>query len=141
MKIKYVIGVVVDEKSEFVVGLTKKKGPSFLLNKITFPGGKLEIGETPEIGVAREIHEEIGLVIPAEQWSLYETFETEDYTLYKLVARSDKVLHARQMEEEPVWQLAIASHLKHAKAQPDQYAPDFINTLNRALSATAPHPN
>lgn len=139
MKLQYVLGVALDLKTGFTVGLTKKRGPSFLLNKVTFPGGKMEAGEPPETAMSREMEEECGIHVPASDWLVYSVEEYDGYTLTKLVAPSTKVLCARTKEDEPVWHLSIESHLRFARNQPAQYAPDFIKTLEDALAAQANH--
>lgn len=133
-KISYVLNVVLDLNTGFVVGLTKKKGPAFLLNKVTFPGGKVEDGETPEQAAHREMQEETGIDVPVSAFKVFEVVEGPAYTLTKLVALSSKVLYARAMEDEPVWHLAYARHLEYSLNQPDQYAPDFHSTLVAALA-------
>ena len=134
-KINYVLTVVMDPTTGFVVGITKKKGPAFLINKLTFPGGKIEEGESVAVAGSREMLEETGIVIPASDWCQVSKVYRENYSLTVLAAESSKVLHARQLEEEPVWHLAIERHLGYAKVQPDQYVPDFIETLEGALEA------
>jgi len=133
--IRYVLMVVVDPSATFTVGLTKKKGPAFLLNRITFPGGKIEKNEPVLAAASREMLEETGLTISEDRWVVYEDKMLDGYQLIKLAAISPKVLHARAMEEEPVWHLNIGNHLAYAVNQPDQYAPDFLNTLRGALYA------
>lgn len=138
--IRYVILVVVDPATGFTVGLTKKKGPGHLLNRITFPGGKIDGNETIEAAASREMREETGVKVAEESWTLYESIITQEYELHKLVALSDKVLYARSCEIEPVWHLAYVRHLEYAQRQPAQYANDFIPTLLAALGAVGVFP-
>ncbi len=134
MKTQYVLMVVTNAEQDVVVGITKLKGPSFLLKKVTFPGGKMEEGETPEQAASREMLEETSLVIDPGQWQLFDTVLGEDYVLYKLAAETPKVRCARQREEEPVWILDVKPSLEFAAKQPAQYAPDFIPTLQDAMA-------
>lgn len=132
--IKYVLMVVFDPATGHAIGLTKRKGPPLLLNRINFPGGKVEPGESLEVAASRELLEETGVAVPTEAWTLYDVVHGEGYELYKLAATSSKVLHARQREDEPVWHLAVERHLEYARSQPAQYAPDFIETLDAAMA-------
>jgi 8-oxo-dGTP pyrophosphatase MutT (NUDIX family) len=132
--VRYVLLVVADPACGFAVGITKKKGPAHLLGRITFPGGKIEAGESLKAAASREMLEETGVVVPEADWQVVDSGLAPEYELYKLVAQSDKVLHARQREDEPVWHLAYARHLEYAKAQPAQYVEDFIPTLQAALT-------
>lgn len=140
MKTRYVLGIVIDPATGFVVGITKKKGPAFLLGKVTFPGGKLEGNESAQAAMTRELAEEAGIDVPERDWRVLSYSETDDYTLTKLVAESSKVLHARTREQEPIWHLAIKSHLRFAATQPNQYAPDFLADLTQALAVLNPVP-
>lgn len=55
-----VVTAAVIEKDGRILIARRKKG-DHLANKWEFPGGKLEPGETPEEGLARELHEEFGI--------------------------------------------------------------------------------
>lgn len=130
---RYVLVVAMDLTNRFCVGITKKKGPAFLLNKLTFPGGKLEEGESAADAAKRELKEEVGIDVPLEGLSLIECVTGEGYELWKFAVVTDKVLYARQLEEEPVWHLAIDRHLEYSLWQQDAYVPDFRDTLIAAL--------
>ncbi len=49
-----------------------------LYGKNEFPGGKIEVGETPEEACRREVHEEVGLLLPAD--SKLVLFKVQDYS-------------------------------------------------------------
>lgn len=137
VKIQYVLTVMLSTCQNFVVGITKKKGPAFLLEKLTFPGGKLEADESIFEAAAREMLEETGVHTQPEDWALFNVFDSDEYSLHKLVCVSPAVFEAHQREEEPVWQLAVKRHLEYAQRDPQLYAPDFIRTLEQALSHIA----
>lgn len=48
------------------------------------PGGSLEYSETPEDGVAREVHEETGLEVDVEKLLLVKTWPRDKVGLYYL---------------------------------------------------------
>jgi len=48
------------------------------------PGGSLEYSETPEVGVAREVHEETGLEVEVEKLLLVKTWTPDKVGLYYL---------------------------------------------------------
>ena len=54
-----------------------EKGP--LYGKLEFPGGKIEVGETPEEACRREVHEEVGFVIPESEKLVL--FKYQDYSV------------------------------------------------------------
>lgn len=136
---RYVLMVVIDPLCGHVVGLTKKKGPSHLLGKLTFPGGKIDGDESPRTAASREMAEETGVQVPESNWVEVTTRFGTSYELHILAAYSDQVLSARQLEEEPVWQLAVERHRTYAAKSPQDYAPDFLQTLEESEQALSRH--
>lgn len=132
-RIRYVLLTVFRPDLEFVVGITKQRGPDFLRGKLTFPGGKLESDESAVEAASREMQEETGLEVPAKSWRLVEHVEHEDYALTTLTATSDAFHSARTREDEPVWQMAVRRHREYAKLHPEQYSPNFLRLLEASL--------
>ncbi|MDO8416584.1 MAG: NUDIX domain-containing protein [Agitococcus sp.] len=132
--VRYVLMIVIDPVTGFAVGLTKLKGPSYLLNRITFPGGKIDNDESVYCAASREMMEEAGLAIAEDQWTIFDIVTCADYELTKLVARSADVMTAYTRELEPVWHLAIERHLEYAARSPELYTQDFIANLHGALA-------
>lgn len=58
-RIEVVGAVIVDRGRIFCT----RRGPGSLEGFWEFPGGKLEPGESPEVALAREIHEELGCTV------------------------------------------------------------------------------
>lgn len=61
MKILVVTAAVIEEQGKFLIAQRKKNAHLSLMWE--FPGGKVEAGESPETCLAREIQEELGVVI------------------------------------------------------------------------------
>ncbi|MBL3468271.1 8-oxo-dGTP diphosphatase MutT, partial [Klebsiella pneumoniae] len=55
--------------------ITRRAADAHMANKLEFPGGKIEMGETPEQAVVRELQEEVG--ITPQHFSLFEKLEYE----------------------------------------------------------------
>ncbi|MBC7430009.1 MAG: NUDIX domain-containing protein [Bacteriovorax sp.] len=67
------------EAEGFKVWVQVREEKGALYGKLEFPGGKIEVGETPEEACRREVHEEVGFVIPpAEKLVL---FKYQDYSV------------------------------------------------------------
>lgn len=128
----YVLMIVIDPATRRAVGLTKKKGPSFLLDKLSFPGGKREEGETPETAASREMREETGLEVDEAAWVQALYLSERSYELHVLAAISADVHLARQLEEEPVQVLDIDVHAHRVIEDPSRYSPDFLEVLSAA---------
>jgi len=50
-----------------------------LYGKLEFPGGKIEVGETPEEACRREVHEEVGVLLPLDEKLVL--FKYQDYSV------------------------------------------------------------
>jgi 8-oxo-dGTP diphosphatase len=64
--------------------LTQRKPKSHMALHWEFPGGKIETGESPEMALARELHEEIGILVDPvdmEPW----TFVSHAYDHFHLL--------------------------------------------------------
>ena len=63
------VGVLINPQGEFL--LTSRPAGKVFAGYWEFPGGKLEAGESVEAALARELHEELGIVIgPAHRWQV-----------------------------------------------------------------------
>lgn len=140
-KIHYVLLLALDSASKQVVGLTKLKGPSFLINKISFPGGKVDDGETSRVAASREMFEETGVQIDQANWTFLHSEHAEDYHLDVFMVDDSRVLGARTQEQEPIHILDIDFHLKNRQRQPGIYAPDFALHLSRAMRVIGLEPS
>lgn len=136
-RICYVLLVVIDPETGHVVGLRKRRGPEFLRGKLTFPGGKVDEGESIRQAASREMLEETGIAVRPDAWTVVNLVDEERYRLITLAATSDQVLDARQCEEEPVMPLNVNEHLDRASGQPEDYVPDFRPVLYYALETLA----
>jgi 8-oxo-dGTP pyrophosphatase MutT (NUDIX family) len=133
-KIYYVLMIAVDAGTKNAVGLVKSKGPKFLIGKLTFPGGKIEPGESVKAAASREMLEEAGIEIAPEQWREVTVTETEEYALHVVAALSDKVATARQMETELIFVMNLQEHYNKALRDGRTYTPDFVPLVEKAAS-------
>jgi 8-oxo-dGTP pyrophosphatase MutT (NUDIX family) len=131
--VRYVVTIVVDPKIRNTVMLVKKKGPAFLLGKLTFPGGRLELGESPEAAASREMEEETGICVGEQNWLKVSFRQDEKQELHVLAARHQDLHLCMQREEEPVAEVNLDQAVKAAIANPDAYSPDFLSLVHGAL--------
>jgi 8-oxo-dGTP diphosphatase len=68
------IAVGIIRNSEGEIFITRRAEDAHMANKLEFPGGKIEAGETPEQALVRELHEETGITA-----TLYSQFEKLAY--------------------------------------------------------------
>ncbi len=57
-KLRIAVGIIRNENNEIFI--TRRAADAHMANKLEFPGGKIEMGETPEQAVVRELQEEVG---------------------------------------------------------------------------------
>jgi len=57
-----VAGLIVKDRKVLLVKRTKSRSPE-IIGMWNMPGGKIEEGETPEVALARELEEELGMVV------------------------------------------------------------------------------
>jgi len=63
------VGVLLDADGRFL--LTSRPAGKVYAGFWEFPGGKLEVGESVEVALRRELHEELGIMIgAAEPWNV-----------------------------------------------------------------------
>jgi len=127
----YVLMLVYDPVQNIVIGLLKERGPAFLIGKLTFPGGKLEKGESPEQACSRETKEEAGVSVPVDAWK----FVARSGVVMVMAAISDQVVTARKCDDEPVFVMSVPRQLGYAARTPEAYVPDFIVLLEAGLAA------
>jgi 8-oxo-dGTP pyrophosphatase MutT (NUDIX family) len=125
----YVLMFVADPDTGKVVTLVKNKGPSHLIGRITFPGGTIEPGETPERAASREMKEETGVSVRASEWIPIWRKSGPGWVMDVLAATSSKVHQARQMESEEVHIRDLKEAFKASLENPDAYAKDFVEIV------------
>jgi 8-oxo-dGTP diphosphatase len=82
------VGVLIDRDGRFL--LTSRPAGKVYAGYWEFPGGKLEAGETVEVALARELHEELGITIGgAQRWKI----EIVDYEHARVRLHFCKVRH------------------------------------------------
>jgi len=73
-RVHVLVGLIADEQGRWLVN--QRRAGTHMAGSWEFPGGKLEAGETIAQALARELHEELGIVI--EDCTLWKT-EQVDY--------------------------------------------------------------
>lgn len=129
----YVLLVLMDPSRTKAVGLMKQKGPAELIGRITFPGGKLEQGESLEAASTREADEETGVYVPVENWRFVS--RNAVVAVFAAEVPLEQLLTAHTKEGEPVFVFDIESQMSFRRKRPDVFAYDF-GAIVRAAAIT-----
>lgn len=131
---RYVVIAAISPDGERIALLTKDKGPEELIGKVTFPGGRIEEGDTDALAAAqRELLEETGLTAPLEAFKVVHVEANETRELHVVFVSCD-VTTAKTMESERVHVAALRSLPLPAEVRERvAYAPDFFEQLSRVM--------
>jgi 8-oxo-dGTP diphosphatase len=72
-QLKIAVGIIRNPQGEIFI--TQRAADAHMANKLEFPGGKIEVDETPEQALVRELQEEIG--ITATGFTLFDKLSYE----------------------------------------------------------------
>lgn len=131
--IEYVLCIALNPTNKKTVLTFKNRGPSEVVGKWNFPGGKREPKESIFEAAARELFEETGLVCQAADFQLYNHRLGEDFSLHSLLVYTEAVEQAYTKEDEEirVWDLQAA--VDASVQDPQQFAPGMGFTLKSLL--------
>lgn len=131
---QYVLTFIANPDLSHLVGQLKIKGPKHLINKITLPGGKIEPNETIEEAASRETIEETGLIVPTNQWTIFDSLCLPTYHIHKLFCIHETIETAKTMECEPIFSINIQIALQTFDTVPHLYTADFKQNCLQFLS-------
>lgn len=134
-KTHYVNCILMDEDRTEICVIFKKRGPSEVINKFNFIGGKVEPNENIQNAVIREVKEETSIDLSNENISLILTVENEFYRLdnHVVFVPKHKLHQARTCEDEKISILSTDSVKMELKELPNKYAPSFKMLFEAAI--------
>jgi 8-oxo-dGTP pyrophosphatase MutT (NUDIX family) len=59
------VGIIRNPQGEIFI--TQRAADAHMANKLEFPGGKIEAGESPEQALVRELQEEVGITVSSSR--------------------------------------------------------------------------
>lgn len=135
-KINYVNCILISEDKEEMCVIFKQRGPTEVVNKFNFIGGKVEENENSEVAVKREVKEETGLDISTEKITIIYEVNNEDFNLtsYVCYIPKYKLKQAKTCESEKISVVNVKNTLQESQELPNKYANNFRKYLQLALS-------
>lgn len=127
-------GVLFSPDHKEVVNLLKQKGPANLIGKLTFPGGKEEVGESPEQALSREVLEECGIAVSPQDWKPVLVVTHAEYMLQVFCATSEFWSMARTAEKEPISVNKVTHITALCKKNPRSFVPEFLEYIEKSLT-------
>jgi len=97
----YVVGFAFNNEKVLLIEKLKPAWQAGFLNGV---GGKCEADENIYDAMEREFHEEVGVLVPRENWRLFCTTTARDGMVFFFTTKLDDDIIIKQMEaEEPFW--------------------------------------
>jgi mutator protein MutT len=129
-KIEVVAAVII--KSGLFLGVKRKATALSNPGKWEFPGGKVEVGETLEVAMMREVKEELNLEIKVLTALHYQQFtEGElEIQLHYLLCRVDDFFSMKLNEHEQVQWFSLRNFAKNDWLPGDEKIPQLLKTKN-----------
>ncbi len=117
------------KKGDRYLILLRSKSETAFPGMWDFPGGKLELGEEPFLGVEREVREETGLVVKAEKVVFTYDYERPDdvlhFVLYAVTVVVGDLERITLSKEHSEFRFATREEILELPAMP--YMFDFLN--------------
>jgi len=100
-----VVGAMIEQGGRYLI--TQRPPAATLPLLWEFPGGRVEPGETDEKALARELAEEMGIVVEVGERVIhvehgYPNYDI-DFCVYRCRLRSDSIQHIRVHDHRWVW--------------------------------------
>jgi len=107
---KVVCGIINHEDKIFIA--RRKKGKDFA-GKWEFPGGKIEIGESEQNALKRELKEELGMNVNVQNKIAYNLHEYETFKINLIAFKCDFISAKFQLIDHDQYKWVLPEHLKN----------------------------